>query len=147
MSYHAVTYRNDTTDVSTTPMNNETDNFILIVANEASTNVSIVIPGNVKCLVDSLVKTAQTVVISLNEAQTLLITSNQDLTGIRVSADKKLALFSGNRRAIGRQGSVQAVEQLPPGTSWGTEYYSPETPSAGNGSIIRVVGWYSYHSR
>ncbi len=52
--------------------------------------------------------------------------SRTDLTGSRISADKKIAVFSGHQCAYVPEGIVgcnHLVEQLPPVTAWGSHYY------------------------
>ena len=52
--------------------------------------------------------------------------SRTDLTGSRIVADKKIAVFSGHQCAYVPEGIVgcnHLVEQLPPVTAWGSHYY------------------------
>lgn len=52
--------------------------------------------------------------------------SRTDLTGSRIVADKKIAVFSGHQCAYVPEGIVgcnHLVEQLPPVSAWGSHYY------------------------
>lgn len=53
-------------------------------------------------------------------------TTQPDLTGSHINADKKIAVFSGHQCSYVPQGVVgcnHLVEQLPPITTWGKNYY------------------------
>ena len=79
----------------------------------------------------------------LNQYQTLQIQDNSgsDLTGTLVRSNRPIAMFSGNSYTyIGNTAFVDhLVEQLPPVSTWGTDFIVVPTPNTDTGGNIKVV--------
>lgn len=81
--------------------------------------------------------------VTLNAGQTYLYTDNINLTGSRVTSDKPIALFSGNRCTnvptnIGFCDHI--VEQIPSVDVLSTTYLVAQTPRTGTaGNVVRII--------
>jgi adhesin/invasin len=84
---------------------------------------------------------AHDVVITSTSENTSKKTIYRDLTGTYISADKKIAVFSGHQCGYVPSNIIACnhlVEQMLPMDCWGTLYYAGELKSR-KGSIIRVI--------
>ena len=69
-----------------------------------------------------------------------------ELTACRVSSDRPIAVFSGNRFSFTSDGSVTSgskdllVEQLVPVAAWGTDILVPPMPLRTKGDILKIIG-------
>lgn len=85
--------------------------------------------------------TTQTV--TLNAGQTFMLTANAQLTGTRVTSDKPISVFSGNRCTnvpTGVTACDHIVEQMPPTEVLSNNYLLAQTPRTGTlGNVVRVV--------
>lgn len=69
-------------------------------------------------------------VVLLEQHETFQLKTRGDLTGTRVSSNKPFAMFSGNVRTSteGRPSRDHLVEQIPPTTTWGTQFVTLPIP-------------------
>ncbi|MFN7176818.1 MAG: autotransporter-associated beta strand repeat-containing protein, partial [Thermaurantiacus sp.] len=80
---------------------------------------------------------------TLNAGQTFMLTASAQLTGTRVTADRPIAVFSGNRCTnvpTGITACDHIVEQMPPTDALSRTYYLAQTPRTGTqGNVFRAV--------
>lgn len=77
---------------------------------------------------------------TLQEHDVIYFKSNSDLTGTKISANKKIAVFSGSlvTSYMSRGESNLLIEQLPPTSHWGKEFVIvPSSNEAGD--IVKIV--------
>ena len=79
----------------------------------------------------------------LNEYESLQIqdTSGVDLTGTLVRSSQPIALFSGNSNTYMGSSTFMdhTVEQLPPVSTWGSDFIVVPTPNTDTGGNIKIV--------
>ncbi|MCX7936083.1 MAG: IgGFc-binding protein [Chlorobi bacterium] len=154
--YYVMSYNSDGVLNSNGTLNSQyTPSQFAIVAIEDGTDVTIY-PTAPTTETGMQVKT-----VRLNRAQAMLFqaefsrqTLNHDLTGTRIVANKKIAVFAGHQRAlvpVQSRGILssrdQLYEQLIPRSMWGTTYIltplaEPQglgTPSGGATDLYRVL--------
>ncbi|XP_022311377.1 IgGFc-binding protein-like isoform X2 [Crassostrea virginica] len=80
------------------------------------------------------------IIVNLNKYQTFQLSHNGDLTGTRVTSNKPVAVFSGNRcNKLNSYGYCShLVEQMPPVESLDTTYVIPPHVDR-SGNLVRVV--------
>ena len=140
--YYAVTYQPDRALGSKYPQ-------IGIVATEADTIVQITLPLTGNILVtysDITYSNGQTITARINQFETIQIQEQNynDLTGTHVTANKKVAVFSGNVltdvtlfESITSDDHI--VAQVPPTTSYGTSFGIVPIPDRSSNDVIKVV--------
>ena len=106
----------------------------LIVSTEDATVVSMTLTQTVSTSnapdlrqFGSAIAMGETVTFTLNKAQTLYISSIDDLTGSKVVSNKPLTFLSGHECGTIPQSFQycdQMVEQIPPTATWGTTFYT-----------------------
>ena len=123
--YYAVTYQTDRALGSKYPQ-------IGIVATEADTTVQITLPSTGNILItynDITYSNGQTITARINQFETIQLQEQNysDLTGTHITANKKVAVFSGNVltdvtlfESITSDDHI--VAQVPPTTSYGTSF-------------------------
>ncbi|XP_069114974.1 uncharacterized protein [Argopecten irradians] len=79
--------------------------------------------------------------INLHRFDTFQLISKGDLTGTRVTSDKPISVFSGNKKTkIGRGfSSDHIVEHLMPVTSWGKKFVTVPIPHRTVGDYFRFI--------
>ena len=80
--------------------------------------------------------------ISLQEAETLLIASANDLTGLAVLSNKPLAVLSGHECTevpSSVNGCDALVEQIPPVSSWGRQFATAPLKGRQSYDVFRVL--------
>ena len=80
--------------------------------------------------------------ITLNEGETLYISSIEDLTGSRVVSNKPVSFFSGHECAnvpANASDCDQIVEQLPPTATWGEFFLTAPIAGRTAANIFKVV--------
>ena len=127
------------------PAGNMTNNSaFLVVACEDNTVVTftptqvVSDPGNRELFIQA----GETGSITLNQRETLYISSEDDLTGSRVVADKQISFFSGHECADIPPESGDCdhlVEQIPPTALWGMYFITAPIGSRSVSYIGRIV--------
>ena len=127
------------------PAGNMTNNSaFLVVACEDNTAVTftptqvVSDPGNRELFI----RAGESTSITLNQGETLYISSREDLTGSRVVADKQVSFFSGHECAeipaeIGDCDHL--VEQIPPTALWGLYFLTAPIANRSVSYIARIV--------
>ena len=97
------------------------------------TRVSITLPRTREVNVqykDNLFMRGQLFTINLHGRETLEMTSSQDLTGMVITADRRLAVFSGNKQTVSDDTKTKQhlISQLTPVDTWGTKFVATGLP-------------------
>ncbi|XP_064615788.1 IgGFc-binding protein-like [Liolophura sinensis] len=78
--------------------------------------------------------------VSLSKFESFQIQSDGDLTGTSISADKPIAVFSGNQRPrVNGYSTDHLAEQLPPVSTWGKMFAVVPTPNRTVGDFVKCV--------
>ena len=95
------------------------DVSVFIVTALAS-NVEVrVAPSKEITINDKIVQSGEETIVILNVGQTITVTSSEDLTGSRVTANKAISFYSGHYCATGSTENCSIlIEQIPPYNSW-----------------------------
>ena len=127
------------------PAGNMTNNSaFLVVACEDNTVVTFTPtqvvgdPGNRQLFIQA----GESRTVTLNQAETLYISSREDLTGSRVVADKQVSFFSGHECAEvpAEMGDCDhLVEQIPPTALWGLYFLTAPIANRSVSYIARIV--------
>lgn len=82
--------------------------------------------------------------VTLSQYQTMQVQAlvKGDLSGTRITATNKVAVFSGNvDTSVGYTGITDhIVAQIPPSTVLGKDYVIPTTPRAGSRTVVKFIG-------
>ena len=118
-----------------------------IVAQEASTEVTVVLPrrsglGDIT-IGSTTLKVGVAGSFTLNAYQTAQIQSRGDLSGTKITATKKIGVFSGNVetdvsavKAGGDQSHL--IEMVPPADQWGKTFILKASDRM-NGDVIKII--------
>ena len=80
------------------------------------------------------------IIVVLNMGETVVISSNEDLTGSRVTANASVAFYSGHYCAIGKTTDCAILhEQLPPYNSWGNTFVVQTNINGLIGNMLKIV--------
>ncbi|CAH1244450.1 FCGBP [Branchiostoma lanceolatum] len=113
-----------------------------VVGVEDGTTVNI-IPSTSVTFDGQSYSAEETIIVSLNRMESLQIQAQYgDLTGSKVTSDKSVAVFSGNKfnlafDADGNEGQV--LEMVPPVDTWGQEFVVVPLRDSNGDSKIRVL--------
>ena len=116
---------------------------VAIVAQHSDTQLSIT--PKVDTMIDNvLIRAGITTNITLQEAETFLIKSSNDLTGLVVASNKPLAVLSGHQYGlvpISRSPNFcdPLVEQVPPVFTWGRQFATAPLKGRRTYDLFRVV--------
>ena len=91
---------------------------------------------------DNTVISTNSTIITLNRLQTYLISSINDSTGIRITSNKPIALFSNNECANVPNGVGSCdylTEQIPPTSTWGRVFMAASLLGRRSGEIFRII--------
>lgn len=82
-----------------------------------------------------------TLTIDLDRYDVVQLHSNGDLTGTRISSNKKISVFSGNKAiSVGTNASIgNAVESLPPISTWGKVFVITPTQTDPIGNYLKII--------
>lgn len=126
-------------------------NRVLIVSGFNETSVTIMptqmitIPSDLSPTgEDHDVSPSDSITVRLNQFQTLLIESENSLTGTQVISSKPITFLSGHQCAIIPGDAVNGtcdliVEQLPPTMNWGKRFILPLLSSRQEGSYLTIL--------
>ena len=80
------------------------------------------------------------IIFTLDIGETLVISSYEDLTGSRVTANRSISLYSGHYCASGKPTNCSILnEQIPPYNSWGNTFILHTNISGLRGNMFKVV--------
>ena len=111
-------------EIVLTPLGNS---VLSVIASEKNTQVTITPTQNIHIEEGEVTPSGTPLTITLNERETLFISSVDDLTSTHIMSDKPVSVFSGHEC-----GNMPAnisfydhmIEQIPPISTWGTEFYT-----------------------
>ena len=124
---------------------------VVIVATEASTTVTVRLPdstgvNDVLIPNDNVMKKGgQTFNVALNAYEALQFQSQGDLTGTKITADKKIAVLSGNVDTAVRMGQAQQedtshlMEQMVEVKSWGRLFFLVKFPGRSIKDSVKII--------
>ncbi|MGE3402134.1 MAG: YDG domain-containing protein, partial [Vicinamibacterales bacterium] len=116
---------------------------LVIVATQDATTVTVKLPPGVASI-GSCVANTNCTLPTLNTGQTYLLRQTQtggDLQGTFISANKPVAVFSGNRTAnvpVGVTSGDVLIEQLAPTSRWGRRFLTMPFAGRINGDRFRI---------
>ena len=88
----------------------------------------------------SFVFHGEEIMFILDAGETMTISSNEDLTGSRVTANKAVSFYSGHYCASGRTTNCSILnEQIPPYNSWGNTFVSHTNVSGLRGNMFKII--------
>ncbi len=115
------------------------DNIAVEITFPSSATISVNLEG-------TQYRAGSTFSTTLNECETLQIQDSSggaaDLTGTLITSSEPVAVFSGNSITyIGTQNQIldHTMEQLPPVSTWGTDFIFFPTPNTDLGGVIKIV--------
>ena len=124
----------------------DTESSVAIIAQYNDTLLSIT-PRVDTTIGTTFTPAGATTNISLQEAETLLIASTNDLTGLTVVSNKPLAVLSGHECATVPSSALfcdSLVEQIPPVSSWGRQFATAPLKGRLGYDVFRVLASESY---
>ena len=76
----------------------------------------------------------------LDTGESLIVSSNEDLTGSRVTANRAVSFYSGHYCAPGRSTSCSIInEQIPPYNSWGNTFALHTNVNGLRGNMFKII--------
>ena len=117
---------------------NDHSTFIVIAL---ASNTEVRVSPNRNVIIDGAsVSYGEEYVMELNEGQSLLVSSNEDLTGSRVTSNKATLFYSGHMCAANSIDNCSIlVEQIPPYNSWGNSFFLHTNVSGLVGNMFKFV--------
>ena len=117
---------------------NDHSTFIVIAL---ASNTEVRISPNRNVNIDGTsVSYGQEYVMELNQGQSLLVSSSEDLTGSRVTSNKATLFYSGHMCATNSSDNCSIlVEQIPPYNSWGNSFFLYTNVSGLVGNMFKFV--------
>ena len=78
--------------------------------------------------------------ITLDLGETLMISSSEDLTGFKITANKTISVYSGHYCASGKSTNCSILsEQMPPYNSWGNNFILHTNISGLSGNMVKII--------
>ena len=100
---------------------------IVLIASEEMTTVTITPSQDIEIIKGTTTPAGTSLEQTLGKGKAVFLSSPEDLTGTRVISDKPLAFYSGHEcgnMPFDLQFCDHMVEQIPPTSTWGTEFYT-----------------------
>ena len=115
------------------------DSIMRITALASNTEVRIA-PSQDVNVNGSSVHYGEENIFTLNIGDTLMVSSSEDLTGSRVTANKAISLYSGHYCTFRRITSCSILnEQIPPYNSWGNTFTLHTNISGLRGNMFKII--------
>ena len=115
------------------------DSVMRITALTSNTEVRIA-PSQDVNINGSFVFHGEEITFILDTGESLIVSSNEDLTGSRVTANGAVSLLSGHYCAPGRTTSCSILnEQIPPYNSWGNIFALHTNVSGLRGNMFKII--------
>ena len=120
-------------------LHSNNNSVMRITALTRSTEVRIA-PSHDVNINGSFVFHGEEITFILDAGETMTISSNEDLTGSRVTANKAVSLYSGHYCASGRTTNCSVLsEQIPPYNSWGNTFVLHTNVSGLRGNMFKII--------
>ena len=136
------------TKTSTTSAKQGINSIVLLVSGFDDTVVSITptqtisLPAEITNNGTVLVQPGKTYTLSLKEAQSLLLSNSQDMSGTKIVSNKPLSVISGHECGIippKEDSCDHMVQQIPPSVTWGKVYMSMPFAKRDSGSLYKII--------
>ena len=115
------------------------DSIMRVTALVGITEVRIA-PSKDVNITGSLVYHGEEIILLLNLGETLAVSSNEDLTGSRVTANRAISLYSGHYCASGKTTNCSILnEQIPPYNSWGNTFALHTDINGLRGNMFKII--------
>lgn len=115
---------------------------LLVIAKHDNTRITITPSQDAVIFNDTVLIGNQSHVIELNRLETLLIESEQSLTGSKVVSDKPISFLSGHQCAVVPESGTScdfAIEQFPPTVTYGKQFMLQMLSSRTGGSHFTIL--------
>ena len=113
--------------------------IIQIIALTNSTEVRIA-PNTGIIINKYAVQRGEEYIITLDVGKSVMITSSEDLTGSRITANKAILLYSGHYCATSSTDNCSVlIEQIPPFNSWGNSFILHTNVSGLIGNMFKLI--------
>jgi len=110
-----------------------------IIALANNTEVRIAPKSDIK-VDECQVQKGEEYIMTLNIGRSMIVTSSEDLTGSRVTANKAILFYSGHYCATGSNGNCSVlIEQIPPFNSWGNSFILHTNISGLIGNMFKLI--------
>ena len=117
------------------------NSFTAIIAQYNNTHLSIT-PKMTATIGDALTLSGTTTSVSLQEGETLLVNSKNDLTGLLVGSNRPIAILSGHECTnvpLQAPSCDHLVEQIPPVSSWGRKFATAPLKGRQAYDVFRIL--------
>ena len=115
------------------------DNIFRVVALTNYTEIRIA-PNQDVNINGTFIFHREEIIFVLNMGETMVVSSNEDLTGSRVTANDSVSFYSGHYCAYGRSTDCAILhEQLPPYNSWGNTFVVQTNINGLKGNMLKIV--------
>ena len=115
------------------------DSIMRITALVSNTEVRIA-PSQDVNINGSVVFHGEEIIFILNIGESLMVSSSEDLTGSRVTANRAISFYSGHYCATNRTTNCSILnEQIPPYNSWGSTFILHTNISGLRGNTFKIV--------
>ena len=121
------------------------DSFVDVVATEDQTSVVIEVPeefpSNIVEYEGVLYGNGESIAIELDALQGASLVSTRDLSGLKITADKAIAVYSGTLNALvgGGPNDDHIMTQLPDIDTWGYNFTLPSIPDSNDGYYVKIM--------
>ena len=115
------------------------DSVFRVVALANNTEVRIA-PNRDVSINEMIVRFGEECVMVLEMGESVMVTSGDDLTGSRVTANKAISFYSGHYCATGSTDNCSVlIEQIPPFNSWGNSFILHTNVSGLIGNMFKLI--------
>ena len=116
------------------------DGSIMGITTLGSNTEVRIVPSQDVDINGSFVYHGEEITFILNAGETMIISSNEDLTGSRITANKAVSFYSGHYCASGRTTNCSVlIEQIPPYNSWGNTFVLHTNVSGLRGNMFKII--------
>ena len=117
--------------------NDESFFAITVLANDTVIRIA---PSKTVTIRDANVSYSQEHTMILNLGDTVVVSSSEDLTGSRVTANKAVSFYSGHHCTSNRDTNCSILtEQIPPYNSWGNSFMLHTNASGIRGNMFKII--------
>ena len=116
------------------------DNSMVGITALASNTEVRIAPSHDVDINGSFVYHGEEITFILDAGEPMIVFSNEDLTGTRVTANKAVSLYSGHYCTLNRYTNCSVLaEQLPPYNSWGNTFVLHTNVSGLRGNMFKII--------
>ena len=115
------------------------DSIMRITAIAINSEIRIAPSQNVN-INGSIVFRGEEILLSLNAGETMTVSSSEDLTGSRVTANNTISFYSGHYCAFNKTTNCSILnEQIPPYNSWGNTFILHTDINGLRGNMFKII--------